>query len=92
MPPNVLVFSQGLDAIISSRPFFEFELVFLGNRGVINAICVVWGPQCCYHYVMRVLGLVFSVLDAIVALVYKSRVLRVVASTSEGWGYYYDFL
>ena len=32
---------KGLDTIKRSRPFFEFELVFLGNHGVINAISVV---------------------------------------------------
>ena len=33
-------FLKGLDTIMRSQPF-EFELVFLGNRGVINAMGIV---------------------------------------------------
>ena len=36
---------KGLDAIIRSRPFLEFRLIFLGNRDVINSIGIIWGPQ-----------------------------------------------
>ena len=70
----------------------NLNLYFLGIRGIVNAAGVVWGPQCLCHYVVRALGPVFSVLTAIVALVYESCVLRAVASTFEGRGYYYDCL
>ena len=65
-----------------SRPF-EFELVFLGNRGVINATGVVWGLQRLCHYVVHAPGPVFSVTNATVASVYESRILRMVASISK---------
>ena len=67
-----------------SRTFFEFGLVFLGNRGVINATCIVWVPKCPCHYVAHALGPVFSVPNASVTSVYESRVLRAAASTFEG--------
>ena len=41
------------------RPFFEFELTFLGNRGMINATTIIGGPKCPCHYVARALGRVF---------------------------------
>ena len=51
--------------------------------GVLNILC---------HYVARALGLVFSVLTATVASVDESCVSRAAVSTSEGQGYYYDYL
>ena len=66
-PPASWSFLKGLDTIMRSRPFFKFELVFLGNRGVINATCVVWGPQRPCHYVVCVPGPVFSVPNATIA-------------------------
>ena len=50
---------------------------------VLNVLC---------HYVAHALGLVFSVLNTIVASVDESCVSRAAASTSEGRGYYYDCL
>ena len=63
------VLSQGLDAIMRLRPF-EFELVSLGNYGVINTTSVVWGLQYLYHYVVHASGLVFSISNATVVSVY----------------------
>ena len=74
-----------------SRPF-KFELVFLGNRGVINAMGVVWGLQCLCHYVAHALVPIFLVPNATVVSVYESCVSRVIASTSEDCGYYYACL
>ena len=50
---------------------------------MINATDVVWGPQCPCHYVARALGLVSSVPDTTVALVYESHISRAAASISE---------
>ena len=61
------------------------DMVLLGNHGVINAMGIVWGPQRPYHYVSRVPGLVFSVPDATVASIYKSRIPRIAASTFVRW-------
>ena len=80
-PQRLGLFSR--DTIMRSRPF-EFELVFLGNRGVINATGVVWGLQRLCHYVAHAPGPVFLVLDTNIALVYESRISRAAASTSEG--------
>ena len=66
-----------------SRPF-EFELVSLGNHGVINAIGIIWGLQRLCHYVTHEPGPVFSIPDATVASVYESPILRVANSTFEG--------
>ena len=67
-----------------SRAFFKFELVFLGNHGVINAMGVAWGLQHSCHCVARVPELVFSVPNATIASVYESHISRTVASTSKG--------
>ena len=82
---------KGLDTIMRSQ-LFKFELVFLGNRAVINAKGVVWGLQHLCHYRGHALGPVFSVSSATIILVYDLRVLRAAASTSESCGYYYDSL
>ena len=78
------LFFRGLDALMRSRPFFKFGLVFLGNHGMINAMGVIWGPQHPCHYVACALKPVFSVLDATITSVYKSRVSRATASTFKG--------
>ena len=65
-PPVSWSFLEGLNAVKKSRPFFKFELVFLGNHGVINDMGV-FCPQCLCHYVMRASEPVFSILNATVA-------------------------
>ena len=82
-PPASWYFLKDLDAITRSR-LFKFELLCLGDRGVINATDIVSGLQRLCHYVMRAPGLVFSVLNAIVVSVYELHVSRVIASTFEG--------
>ena len=72
-------FLEGLDAIKRSRPSLNLNLYFLGNRGMINAMGIVWGPQCFSNYVARVARLVFLVLNATVALVHESLISRVAA-------------
>ena len=44
------------------------------------------------HYVIRALRLVFLVLTVTITSLNESYVLRAAASTSEGRGYYYDYL
>ena len=83
-PPVSWFFLKGLDDVIMRSQPFKFELVFLGNRGVINAIGVIWGLQHLYHYVTHAPRPVLSVPNATVISVYESRVLRVAASTFEG--------
>ena len=56
----------------------------MGNHGVINAIGVIWDPQCLCHYVACVPGPVFLVSNATVSSVYESHVSREAASTFEG--------
>ena len=51
--------------------------------GVLKVLC---------HYVAHALRLIFSVLTIIIPLVDESNVSTAAASTSEGRGYYYDYL
>ena len=81
--PTSWSFLKSLDAIMRSR-LFKFELVFLGNRGMINTTGIVWGPQRLYHYVAHVPGPVFLVPNAIVTSVYESHISRAATSTSGG--------
>ena len=88
-PPASWSFLEGLDVIKRYRSLNPI-LYFLGTYGIINTAGVVCGPQRLFHYVVRAPGLVFSILTATVASVYELCVSRVIASTSEGRGYYYD--
>ena len=90
-PPASWFFLKDLDAI-TRLWLFEFELVFLGDRGVINATSFIWGLQRLCHYVMHAPGPVFLVPNATIISVYELRVSRVTASISEGSGYYYAHL